>query len=110
MIVATFAAWHARDHRLAQVVQYRGESGPKAKRAEIQAVQQRFDDFIEAGLEAGVTTRSLTAPDVAGATLAILSLCIDVARWYSPSEQRSPGEASHPLRRPESAHARRHPA
>ncbi len=37
-----------------------------------------------------MAARSLTAPDVAGATLAILSLCIDVARGNSPSEQRSP--------------------
>ena len=28
--------------------------------------------------------------DVEGAALAILSLCIDIARWYGPSSRRSP--------------------
>ena len=31
-------------------------------------------------------------PDLKGATLAVLSLCIDVARWYQPSGKRTPDE------------------
>jgi AcrR family transcriptional regulator len=90
LIVAAFSAWHARNHRLARVVQYEREALPEARRAEIYAIRQRFDEYIEGELAAGVATGRLVAPDVSGAALAILSLCIDVARWYSPSEQRSP--------------------
>lgn len=89
-IVATFAAWHARNHRIARVVQYERGSLPEQHRAEIYAIRQRFPAYIEGELEAGVAAGRLTAPDVSGAALAILSLCIDVARWYSPSEPRSP--------------------
>lgn len=90
LIVAGFVTWHARNYRVARVVQYERESIPESRRAEINPLRQRFDDFIQAELEAGVASGRLVAPDVSGAALAILSLCIDVARWYSPSEQRSP--------------------
>lgn len=31
-------------------------------------------------------------PDVPGTTLAVLSLCIDVARWFSAAGRRTPDE------------------
>ena len=31
-------------------------------------------------------------PDVSGTTLAVLSLCIDVARWFNPDGRRTPDE------------------
>lgn len=92
LTVAAFTTWHARNHRLARVVQYERAALPEDRRAQIYAIRQQFQAFIESELEAGVAAGSLIAPDVPGAALAILSLCIDVARWYSPSASRSPEE------------------
>jgi AcrR family transcriptional regulator len=91
-IVRSFASWHARHHRLARVVQYELETLPSERRREIVRLRARFqarlEDELGAGLEAGV----FGDIDVEGAALAILSLCIDIARWYGPSSERSPDD------------------
>lgn len=40
----------------------------------------------------GVTAGEFDVPEVAGTTLAVLSLCIDVARWFNPEGRRTPDE------------------
>ena len=44
--------------------------------------------IIEDGVEAG----EFDVPDVPGTTLAVLSLCIDVARWFNVNGSRTPDE------------------
>ena len=46
--------------------------------------------LIEKVLADGVSDGSFAVDDLPGTTLAILSLSIDVARWYSPA-RRDPG-------------------
>lgn len=89
-MVSDFAAWHARNQRLAKVVQYELDALPTERRAELGATRQRFRKPIEEVVEEGVETGEFVVPDIPGAVLAIVSLCIDVARWYSPSGSRSP--------------------
>ncbi|MBN9623058.1 MAG: TetR family transcriptional regulator [Actinobacteria bacterium] len=89
-MVSGFAEWHARNHRLAKVVQYELDALPTKRRGELNAIRQRFRKPIEAVIEEGIENGEFSALDASGATLAILSLCIDVARWYSPSGSRSP--------------------
>ncbi len=89
-MVSAFAAWHARNHRLARVVQYELHALPEPRREEIGALRRRFREQFEAAIDAGTKAGLLVVPDPAGATLAILSLCIDIARWYSPTGPRSP--------------------
>lgn len=91
-MVASFAAWHARNHRLAKVVQYELDALPRERRPELKAMRHRFTIVFETAIEAGVADKSFTVPDVPGAVLAILSLCIDIARWYSPTGPRSPDD------------------
>jgi AcrR family transcriptional regulator len=92
LLVIAFAGWHARNHRLARVVQYELDFLPGDRREEILEIRQRFGDLIEAELREGIKAGKLTVTDVSGATLAILSLCIDVARWFSESGPRTPDE------------------
>jgi AcrR family transcriptional regulator len=89
-MVSAFASWHARNHRLARVLQYELNSLPKGRRAEIVAIRRRFGSLFESELRAGAEAGRLSAPDIPGATLAILSLCIDIARWYTPSGPLNP--------------------
>ncbi|MCW2990965.1 MAG: Transcriptional regulator, TetR family [Solirubrobacterales bacterium] len=91
-IVRSFASWHARHHRLARVVQYELEMLPQERRREIKRVRARFAAHVERELAAGVDSGVFGPIDIEGATLAILSLCIDIARWYGPTSQRMPDD------------------
>jgi hypothetical protein len=42
--------------------------------------------LLAAELAAGVAAGAFDVPELDATTLAILSLCIDLARWYHPSE------------------------
>ncbi len=90
--VAEFAGWHAEFHTTARVVQYElGALLPEhhAEVAELRRqIEQRMRTFISDGIAEGV----FDVPDLKGATLAVLSLCIDVARWYQPGGKRTPNE------------------
>ncbi len=90
--VAAFAGWHAEFHTTARVVQYElGALSPEhhAQVAELRRqIDGRMRSFISDGIDDGV----FDVPDLRGATLAVLSLCIDVARWYQPDGKRTPDE------------------
>ncbi|SER32449.1 transcriptional regulator, TetR family [Lentzea xinjiangensis] len=90
--VSAFAGWHAEFHTTARVVQYElGALTPEhhAEVAELRRqIEQRMRSFIADGVAEGV----FDVGDLKGATLAVLSLCIDVARWYQPGGRRTPDE------------------
>ncbi|HUQ60875.1 TetR/AcrR family transcriptional regulator [Lentzea sp.] len=90
--VATFAGWHAEFHTTARVVQYELSALSPEHHAEVaelrRQIERRMRSFIADGVEEGV----FEVPDLKGATLAVLSLCIDVARWYQPGGKRTPDE------------------
>lgn len=90
--VGRFSAWHARHHRVARVVQYELQSLEDDAYAEVAALrrgmQQRVADEIAAAVQAG----EADTPDVTGVARALLSLSIDVCRWYDPAGPQSPDE------------------
>ncbi|MEV6961605.1 TetR/AcrR family transcriptional regulator [Streptomyces sp. NPDC051207] len=90
--VSSFVRWHAGGRTTARVVQYELDSlGPEA-RAEILALRRKVDGEIRGIIEDGVATGEFDVLDVHGTTLAILSLCIDVARWFNVDGPRTPDE------------------
>ncbi|WP_222598441.1 TetR/AcrR family transcriptional regulator [Lentzea tibetensis] len=88
--VSSFARWHAEYHTTARVVQYElGALSPEHHATVVElrrGIEGRMRSIIAEGVEAGL----FDAPDLRGATLAVLSLCIDVARWYQPTGKRTP--------------------
>jgi len=84
-VVARFVAWHAENHRTARVVQYELEALPDDARAAVVAlrrqIEQAVQDLITAGVQAGV----MDVDQPRRVARAILSLSIDVARWYDPA-------------------------
>ena len=90
--VSSFAAWHAENQTLARVVQYELENLPGDGRREILAARAHFEDLLHAELVAGVGLGLFHIEDLWGTATAMFSLCIDVARWYSPRSKRSPNE------------------
>lgn len=88
--VTRFAAWHAEYHALARVVQHERRALPPAAAEEVRTLRRRFEPLLRAELVRGGKTGEFTISDLDGTTLAILSLCIDVARWYEPGGGRKP--------------------
>ncbi|MEV6737690.1 TetR/AcrR family transcriptional regulator [Streptomyces sp. NPDC051104] len=90
--VSSFVRWHAGRRTTARVVQYELDAlGPDA-RAEIQALRRQVDAEVRGIVEDGVAAGEFDVLDVKGTTLAILSLCIDVARWFNVNGSRTPEE------------------
>ncbi|MFK0127471.1 TetR/AcrR family transcriptional regulator [Streptomyces nigra] len=90
--VGSFVRWHAGGRTTARVVQYELDSlGPDA-RAEILALRRQCDAEVRGIIEEGVAAGDFDVLDVKGTTLAVLSLCIDVARWFNVSGPWTPDE------------------
>lgn len=89
-LVHDYAAWHARHHLLARVVQYELRSLLPEHRAAIVEVRTRTEELFRREVRAGVAEGVFHPEDIEDATLAILSLGIDVSRWYTPGGTRTP--------------------
>ncbi|MFD7436619.1 TetR family transcriptional regulator [Streptomyces sp. NPDC059861] len=90
--VSSFVRWHAGGRTTARVVQYELDSlGPEA-RAEIVALRRQCDAEVRGIIEDGVAAGEFEVLDVQGTTLAVLSLCIDVARWFNIDGPWTPDE------------------
>ncbi|MFJ8546777.1 TetR family transcriptional regulator [Streptomyces sp. NPDC093586] len=90
--VSSFVRWHAGRRTTARVVQYELDAlGPDA-RAEIVALRRQVDAEVRGIIEEGVASGEFEVADVQGTTLAVLSLCIDVARWFNVNGPRTPDE------------------
>ncbi|MFI8086775.1 TetR/AcrR family transcriptional regulator [Streptomyces sp. NPDC086080] len=88
--VSSFVRWHAGGRTTARVVQYELDSlGPDA-RAEIVGLRRQVDAEVRGIIEEGVRSGDFDVTDVPGTTLAVLSLCIDVARWFNVDGPRTP--------------------
>ncbi|WP_353941608.1 TetR/AcrR family transcriptional regulator [Streptomyces sp. HUAS MG91] len=90
--VRSFVRWHAGHHTTARVVQYELDSLGDEHRPEIVALRRESDAAVREIIEDGVATGEFQVPDVPGTTVAILSLCIDVARWFNTQGRRTPDE------------------
>ncbi|MER5833610.1 TetR/AcrR family transcriptional regulator [Streptomyces sp. NPDC002130] len=90
--VSSFVRWHAGGRTTARVVQYELDSLGPGARAEILALRREVDGEVRGIIEEGVRSGEFDVIDVHGTTLAVLSLCIDVARWFSVGGPRTPEE------------------
>lgn len=90
--VRSFVRWHAGRHTTARVVQYELDALSDGHRAEIIELRRESDAVVRRLLDEGVAAGEFTVPDVPGTAVAILSLCIDVARWFNTQGRRTPDE------------------
>uniref|UniRef100_A0AAU2W2H2 TetR/AcrR family transcriptional regulator n=1 Tax=Streptomyces sp. NBC_00008 TaxID=2903610 RepID=A0AAU2W2H2_9ACTN len=90
--VRSFVQWHAERHTTARVVQYELDALGAEHRAEIIELRRRSDAVVRRIIGEGVAAGEFDVPDVPGTTLAVLSLCIDVARWFNAQGSRTPDE------------------
>lgn len=90
--VRDFVVWHAGHHTTARVVQYELDALGEDHRAEVVLLRRRCDAAVRRILSDGVGAGEFEVPDVSGTTLAVLSLCIDVARWFNVDGRWTPDE------------------
>lgn len=90
--VHAFVRWHAERHTTARVVQYELNALAEEHYAEIVALRRRSEEILRGILADGAATGEFTVTDLRGTALAVLSLCIDVARWFRSGGSRSPEE------------------
>ncbi|WP_327357249.1 TetR/AcrR family transcriptional regulator [Streptomyces sp. NBC_01304] len=90
--VRSFVVWHAGHHTTARVVQYELDALGEEHRAEAVQLRRQCDAAVRRILNDGVESGEFVVPDVPGTTLAVLSLCIDVARWFNTAGRRTPEE------------------
>jgi AcrR family transcriptional regulator len=91
--VSAFATWHAENHALARVIQYEFKKLPPGQFRRIVKIRDRFEELMRQELARGVAAGVFDVPDLEGTMLVVLSLCIDLARWYEPSPEHSSAEA-----------------
>ncbi len=91
--VSAFASWHAENHALARVIQYEFKKLPRGQFRQIVGIRDRFEELMRGELERGVAAGVFDVADLEGTTLAVLSLCIDLARWYEPGPEHNSAEA-----------------
>jgi AcrR family transcriptional regulator len=91
-LVHHFAQWHAEHHRIARVVQYELPALTAEHYAEVVVIRRRIEQTFRDAIAAGVRADRFDIPDIAGAALAILSLVVDVSRWFGSQRRRSPAQ------------------
>ncbi len=90
--VCSFVCWHAEHHTTGRVVQYElGALGPEHY-TEIVGLRRESEGAIRSIIVDGVVSGDFDVADISGTTLAVLSLCIDVARWFNPDGRRTPDD------------------
>jgi AcrR family transcriptional regulator len=91
-VVRDFAAWHAEHHVTARVVQYEMAALTPDHAAEVATVRRAIEDVVRVLIDEGVAAGDLHVASSRLATVAVLSLGIDVARWYRTDRDWSPAE------------------
>jgi AcrR family transcriptional regulator len=93
--IASFAAWHAHHPRIARVVQYELAHLDPDAYADVAALRRGMQGRIAEEIAELVACGEADVPDVNGVARALLSLCIDVCRWFDPSGASTPEEIGH---------------
>lgn len=90
-LVEKFVAWHAKRHTIARIVQYELQALPADDYAAVADLRRRTERLVRELINEGVAAGVFAVADVRTAARAVLSLGIDVARWYTDDTKPSSG-------------------
>jgi AcrR family transcriptional regulator len=93
-LAQTFARWHAEHTAVARIAVNHLLLVPEEQFREVRVLRGRIVGLFEDELRAGLADGSFAADDVHYVTLAVLSLTLDLARWYSTGRPWSPDQIS----------------
>jgi hypothetical protein len=91
-LVEEFTAWHARTHTVARIVQYELHALPEPEFEVVAGLRRRIEDAVRGVIADGVAQGVFHVPEVRTAARALISLGVDVARWYTARSTTSPEE------------------
>jgi AcrR family transcriptional regulator len=89
-VIYDFAVHHARKHTSARIVNYELAALTPEHFTEIRELRRCIEAELRALIERGVAAGVFTIPDPSMACIALLSLGIDIARWYREEGRWSP--------------------
>ncbi|MFC5820824.1 TetR/AcrR family transcriptional regulator [Nonomuraea harbinensis] len=89
-VMYDFTVWHARSHTRARVINYELGGLTPEHREEIATFRRRLEATMRRILVAGVEEGGFLVPDPSMTALALLSLGIDVSRWYRDNGRWTP--------------------
>ncbi|MGH3413523.1 MAG: TetR/AcrR family transcriptional regulator [Marmoricola sp.] len=92
--VHAFVLSHARGHVRARVVNYEIAALSPGHVAEIVALRRDMVKVMRSVIDAGLRTGDFTTPDPSMTCLAIMSLGVDVSRWYRDDGRWSPEDVA----------------
>lgn len=91
-VAAAFADHHARAHTTARIINYELAALADEHAAEIADLRRRIDSELRDLVRTGVEQGRFDCPDPRLAAAALLSLGIDIARWYHEDLAWTPDE------------------
>lgn len=91
-MMTDFTAWHARRHTVGLVVQHELHALPDKEFEQVAGIRRRIERTVRTVVEEGVSAGVFTVDDPPTTARALLSLGIDVTRWYSGRSRNSPEE------------------
>ena len=93
-LVEDFVRDHAVAHTRARVVNYELAALSEEHLAEIRGLRRRIDQVVRDVIERGVADGAFATPDPRMTAVAVLSLGIDVARWFRDEGRWSADEVA----------------
>lgn len=90
LLVERFVSWHARHHVAARVSQYELAALDAEHHRRIAGIRRRTTQLFRDAIEEGMRQGDFVESDVGRTVRAILSLGIDLVRWYDPCGKDSP--------------------
>jgi AcrR family transcriptional regulator len=91
-MVRAFSVYHARYHMIAKIVHYELYGMTPQHLEQILKLRRHTTRLIETVIDRGADGDAFTAPYVTATGRAVLSLCVDVARWYHDRRGETPEE------------------
>jgi AcrR family transcriptional regulator len=93
-VVGALTAWNARHSAVARVVLYQLDALTPDHLAEVTRKNGEVDRIVRQVIADGVSAGEFDVTDTTGTATAVLSLCLDVARWYRPGRRRTPEQTA----------------
>ncbi|TNC23866.1 TetR/AcrR family transcriptional regulator [Mumia zhuanghuii] len=85
-----FTTWHAVHSRKARVVQYEFAALTPEHRREVAGYRRDIERIYRDAVAEGAAKGVFEVDDVPGTALALISMAIDLVRWYQPDGPRTP--------------------
>jgi AcrR family transcriptional regulator len=88
-MIYQFSLWHADHSRVGRIVQYEYHALTPEHRAEVATLRRSIERTMQDALADGVDQGVLDVDDVPGTAFSLLSLGVDLVRWFEPGGSRT---------------------